>query len=161
MIWLHRALPALMVVLLLAAGHAGAQTLYKYIGPNGKIVYSDTPPPPGVKFEKLQPNTAPTGVDLRPRGGAAPADERGKEVDARLRERKQKQDEQAEKTAGLQRIYDSARAALEAGRDPREGERSVNANGTSRLSEEYFRRIEQLEQNVEQSRQRLEEAQRQ
>jgi len=161
MIWLHRALPALMVVLLLAAGHAGAQTLYKYIGPNGKIVYSDTPPPPGVKFEKLRPNTAPTGVDLRPRGGAAPADERGKEVDARLRERKQKQDEQAEKTAGLQRIYDSARAALEAGRDPREGERSVNANGTSRLSEEYFRRIEQLEQNVEQSRQRLEEAQRQ
>jgi hypothetical protein len=150
-----------MVVLLLAAGHAGAQTLYKFVGPNGRIVYSDTPPPPGVKFEKLQPNTAPTGVDLRPRGGAAPADEQSKEVDARLRERQQKQEKQAQQIVELQRIYDGARAALEAGRDPQEGERSINANGTSRLNEDYFRRIEQLEQNVERSRQRLEEAQRQ
>jgi hypothetical protein len=158
---IRRASHALMVVLLLAAGHAGAQTLYKFVGPNGKTVYSDTPPPPGIKFEKLQPNTAPTGVDLRPRGGAAPVDEQGKDVDARLRERKQRQDEQAATVAELRRIYDVAQAALEAGREPREGERSVNANGTSRLSDEYFRRVEQLEQNVEQARQRLEEAQRQ
>jgi hypothetical protein len=161
MTWLHRASHALTVVLLLAAGHATAQTLYKFVGPNGRIVYSDTPPPAGVKFEKLRPNTAPTGVDLRPRGGAAPADEQSREVDARLRERQQKQDEQAENISNLQRIHDSARAALEAGRDPREGERSVNANGTSRLSEDYIRRIEQLEQSVEQSRRNLEQAQRQ
>ena len=156
-----RALQALLAALLIAAGPAVAQTLYKYVGPNGKTVYSDTPPPPGVKFEKLQPNTGPTGVDLRPRGGAAPADDKGREVDARIQERRQKEEAQAENVAKLQRIYNSARSSLEAGREPREGERLMNANGTSRLADEYLRRIEQLEQSVEQARQHLEEAQRQ
>jgi hypothetical protein len=153
---LSRALPVIAAALLLG-NLAGAQVLYKYLGPDGKTVYSDKPPPPGVKFQTLQPNTAPTGVDLRPRGGTAES----QAVDAQLRERQLKQAEQQDKVSRLQFDYETALNALEQTKQPRDGDRTMNANGTSRLSEEYLKRVEQAEQAVEAARQKLEEARRQ
>ena len=37
----------------LAASPAAAQQLYKYVGPDGKVQYSDRPPPGGQKAEKV------------------------------------------------------------------------------------------------------------
>jgi Skp family chaperone for outer membrane proteins len=37
----------------LAALPAAAQQLYKYVGPDGKVQYSDRPPPGGQKAEKI------------------------------------------------------------------------------------------------------------
>jgi hypothetical protein len=46
-----------IVLALVAAGvlaaPAGAQQLYKYVGPDGKVQYSDRPPPEGGKAEKI------------------------------------------------------------------------------------------------------------
>lgn len=49
---LARCLPALAVAALLAAP-AGAQQLYKYVGPDGRVQYSDRPPASGQKAEKV------------------------------------------------------------------------------------------------------------
>ena len=40
-------------VAILAASPAAAQPLYKYVGPDGKVQYSDRPPPAGQKAEKV------------------------------------------------------------------------------------------------------------
>ncbi len=57
---MHRLLP--FVVLVAIAASAQAQTLYKSVGPDGKVVYSDRPPSSGKveKTLKVQdlPNTA-------------------------------------------------------------------------------------------------------
>jgi hypothetical protein len=49
---LVRCLPALAVVALLAAP-AGAQQLYKYVGPDGRVQYTDRPPPGAQNVEKV------------------------------------------------------------------------------------------------------------
>jgi len=53
-------LNVLPIVLALSAGAAHAQ-LYKWVGPDGRITYSDTPPPAAAK------------VETKPIGSAAPA----------------------------------------------------------------------------------------
>lgn len=149
------AVAALLTILGAAAGVAHAQqTLYKYLGPDGKTIYADKPPPPGVKYEKLQPNTAPTGVDLRPRGTT------GAEVDEAIQARRAKQADHEDRVAALQRNYDAAVAALEAAKVPQEGERTQNANGTSRLNENYFGRIDELQQKVDKAKDALDAAKR-
>jgi len=52
MIPLARCLPALAVALLLAAP-AGAQQLYKYTGPDGRVQYTDRLPPGAQNVEKV------------------------------------------------------------------------------------------------------------
>jgi Domain of unknown function (DUF4124) len=47
-----RCLPALAVVALLAAP-AGAQQLYKYVGPDGRVQYTDRPPAGAQNVEKV------------------------------------------------------------------------------------------------------------
>jgi Skp family chaperone for outer membrane proteins len=49
---LARCLPALAVAALLAAP-TGAQQLYKYVGPDGRVQYTDRPPAGGQKVEKV------------------------------------------------------------------------------------------------------------
>jgi hypothetical protein len=51
----------------LAALPAAAQQLYKYVGPDGKVQYSDRPPPGGQKAEKV------TGSRLSSVGSGAAA----------------------------------------------------------------------------------------
>jgi hypothetical protein len=50
--FLARCLPALAVAAALAAP-AGAQQLYKYVGPDGRVQYTDRPPAGGQKAEKV------------------------------------------------------------------------------------------------------------
>src|SRR5512142_960813 len=38
-----------LAVLAVVAADAGGQTLYRYVDANGRVVYSDQPPPPNVK----------------------------------------------------------------------------------------------------------------
>jgi hypothetical protein len=63
---LARCLPALAVAAVLAAP-AGAQQLYKYVGPDGRVQYTDRPPAGGQKVEKV------TGSRVSTVGSNAPA----------------------------------------------------------------------------------------
>jgi uncharacterized protein DUF4124 len=128
------------------------QALYKYIGPDGKTVYSDKPPPRGVEFEKLQIDTSPTGVDLRSSPAAA------EEADTAIAARRAKEAEHEDRVANLQKEYDKALANLEAGKVPQEGERTQNANGTSRLNDNYFERLAELQRRADEARDALEAA---
>lgn len=56
----------------LAALPAGAQQLYKYVGPDGKVQYSDRPPPDGRKAEKVTSSRI-SSVGPGPGGSAAAA----------------------------------------------------------------------------------------
>jgi len=68
-----RTVPAALSLIVLAtlAIGAAAQTLYRYVDPNGRVVYSDQPPPPTVKdaqMRQLQDNvieTDPTPLQAR------------------------------------------------------------------------------------------------
>jgi len=148
-------LPAISMLALVAAGAAQAQqTLYKYLGTDGKTVYSDKPPPAGVKFEKIQTNTAPTGVNLRPSPNAVQA------ADQAIATKNAKEAEKDQRVAELQKTYDDAVAALDAAKDPEEGERTQNANGTSRLNDNYFNRLADLQARVDAARAALDAAKR-
>src|ERR1700722_12919051 len=117
-----RAAFALVAGLALTIGVAQAETLYKYLGPDGKVVYSDKPPPKGTKFETLTPDTKPTGVDLRSSGTAI-----GDADDARQKRVLREQEHQTHIDTA-KRNYEAAVAALEAAKEPQEGERTQNAN---------------------------------
>ena len=47
----HKVLPSVALLLLLCAANSHAQ-LYKWVGPNGKVSYSDMPPPESAKQTK-------------------------------------------------------------------------------------------------------------
>ncbi len=135
---------------------AHAQTVYKYLGSDGKVVYSDSAPPKGVKFEIMQTNTKPAGVTPLP--GATP--KTAQDAADMARDRKARRGEHDQLVAGAQQNYDSAVAELDAAKEPREGERAHNANGTSHLTPDYFTRIAPLEKKVEELRIQLEQAKR-
>jgi hypothetical protein len=149
-----RAFAALGLALFALASTAQT-TLYKYVGADGKIVYSDKPPPKGTKYETLTPDTRPTGVDLRPSGTAI-----GDSEEALQRRRSQAQ-EQKTQIEAAQKNYNAAVAALEAAKEPQEGERTQNANGTSRLNENYFNRVAELQRKVDDAKAALDAAQNQ
>jgi hypothetical protein len=62
--------PALALVALLAAP-AGAQQLYKYVGPDGRVQYSDRPPADGQKAEKVTGSRVSTVATPGASGGEA------------------------------------------------------------------------------------------
>jgi hypothetical protein len=141
--------------MLLAAVAVAQTTLYKYVGADGKTVYSDKPPPKGTKYETLTPDTKPTGVDLHAGSSSA------SDVNAAIEARRAKQAERDARVAAAQQNYDAAVAALDAGKDAQEGERHQNAHGASRLSEDYFDRVAELQRKVDEAKAALDAAQKQ
>jgi hypothetical protein len=130
-------------------------TLYKYVGPDGKVVYSDKPPPKGVKYDTMTPDTRPSGFN--PRATNTPPT--AAEVDASIQARRDKEVNREARVAEAKATYDAAVSALAAGQEPREGERTQNSNGTSRLNEGYFNRVAELQNKVEEAKSALDAAQ--
>jgi len=134
----------------LPAQPAGAQTLYKSIMPDGRVVYGDKPAPGAAKVEQPQIDTSKGGL-----GGSVTPREQGavKEME---RSQQQREASQARFQAATQALKD-AEAARDGGKEPREGERIGTAGGASRLNEAYFERQRRLEAAVEKARRDLEQ----
>ena len=90
---------------LIAALPAAGQQLYKYVGPDGKVQYSDRPPPDGRKAEKVTNSrlgsvpgspVAAASTDAA-KGDAAKAPKTPAEQDQAFRQRRIEQDEKAKK----------------------------------------------------------------
>jgi hypothetical protein len=141
-------LPRIALVIALAAltATALAQTMYRSVMPDGRIVYGNKPEP-GAKESKpvnlpppniASPNKPPAGAADKPPAGkpdAAPAKD-GKDTDA-------------PDVAAARQKLEAAQKTLEAGREPREGERTGTATkGMSRLNDEYYKRVKALEDAV-------------
>jgi hypothetical protein len=134
------------------AASAGAQTIYKSIMPDGKIVYGEKPVPGAKKVETIEAPPAKTGVT------AATPQEQARA--AELRQRQPTRTEPAAQAEDAQLALKNAEAAREAGREPLPDERQGLAGGGSRLTEAYFARQKILDAAVEAARQRAEEASR-
>lgn len=132
-----------------------AQTVYKSVMPDGKVIYGEKPTPGAAKVETLEPPPPKTGIQ-----GLTPEEKARAEQLARQRAAT------AAAAATEQKRLDEARkqlqqaeAAREAGKEPLPTERIGIVGGGTRLTEAYFTRQKALEDAVAAARKRLSEAQ--
>ncbi len=144
---LRTALPVLLA--LLAAGvQAQGKTVYKVQLPDGRIEFTDAPPPGAKILQTITPQgnatlPAPPPAPAAASGGAT----RGASLDAAMREV-----EQAE------RALAQARKVREAGREPREGETIGIKGGGTRTTPAYEARQQALEAEVAAAEDRVKRA---
>lgn len=137
----------LALILLLSAlcAVAHAQSIYRSVMPDGKIVFGDKPAP-GAKETKP--------VVLRPSNTATPGPTSGGEPSAR----QQNLDAATNDTSAAQQNLERARAALQAGREPSAEDRIGTKSGV-RTTDTYDQRVKALEQEVTNAQKQLDEAQ--
>lgn len=145
-------MPLLVLAFLLAAPVAGAQTLYKSIMPDGRVVYGEKPAPGAQRTETIAPPPPPSGIRM-----FSPEERKG--LDERMSKRYATE-------AAAQRGLDEARqqlrkaeAAREAGKEPLPGEGGRTASGLVQFTDAYWERQKKLGQAVEFARRRLEKMQ--
>ena len=145
--------PAFLLLVFALLAPAAAQTVYRYVTPDGRTIFSDQPVP-GAKLQGTVTPPAPpsgAGAPVERRTPVAtdkpPADNRAQ----RLREATQ------EVEAATQALA-QARAQLAAGKEPLEGERTGTASGGSRLNDAYWARQAANEQAVANAQARLDAA---
>ncbi|MNC87135.1 hypothetical protein D3C83_28360 [compost metagenome] len=125
-----------------------AQTLYKSVTSDGRVIYSDKPPPDAVKSEKKELNTSKSGVTAP--SSKEKAALRQLESDRRGREMSQDRLRQAEIA-----LHD-AEVAQQMGKEPQAGERLGTAGKGQRLTDAYWDRQKRLEDAVTAARSNLE-----
>ncbi|MGH8728146.1 MAG: DUF4124 domain-containing protein [Burkholderiales bacterium] len=163
-------------VLLVAACQVNAETVYKYVAPDGSVTYSNDPITGSTPSKSLTLDPATNIAQPPPAIVENDPSERLQELQAWRQAREKERVE----VVLAQQALEAAEAALVAGREPLPGERrgacvangtsggncmTVNANGmtvqgnfTSRLIESYDDRIARLEADVERAKARLQEA---
>jgi hypothetical protein len=146
---------AFLLIVLLGAPGASAQTVYKSTMPDGKVVYGEKPAPGASRVDTIEPPPAKTGVT-----GLTPEEKtRAQQLD---RQRAAANAAAAKSQKGLadaRTALQQAEAARDAGKEPLPSERIGIAGGGTRLTEAYFARQKSLEQAVATARKRLAESQ--
>jgi len=142
--------PLPVLVLLLASAAGWAQTSYKSTMPDGKVVYGEKPEPGAQRVDAIAAPPAKAGITVitpaekarsqQPAPGATAAAAKQRELDAARQQLQQ------------------AEAALASGKEPLPGERLGLAGGGSRLTDEYWKRQQGLEQAVASAKKRVEAA---
>lgn len=146
-----RTVVALLASLFAAA--AAAQTAYRFVTPDGRVIYSDQPVP-GARLDgtivtpPATPSPAPV-TTLTPREQAL-----AKAADERLR----RLDEVTVEIRNAERDLAAAKSALEAGVEPREGERIGTYAGRARLNDAYWARQDDNQMAVARAQDRLDRA---
>jgi hypothetical protein len=148
----------LLLAGLTVAAAAAAQTVYRYVYPDGRVVYSDAP----VPGARLQGTVAPPAPATSPPAGTAArsdmqsapqraADKAGEDRTAKFAAA----DEEVRAATGA---LENAKARLASGQEPLPGERTGTAGGASRLNEEYWARQQELQKAVDAAQSRLDRA---
>jgi len=124
-----------------------AQTLYKSIMPDGRVVYGDRAEPGAVKVETSKPDTKKTGVQvIRP----------GTESQVQKMEAgRKKEDAKVDQRRQAEEAVRNAEAALANGKEPLPGERIGTAGGASRLTDSYWERQKKLKEDLVNARDNL------
>ncbi len=141
---------------------ADAQSIYKYVRPDGHVVYSDKPVPGARLDEELAP--APEQDPAVADAARAKLQARIKALDQAAAERVKSLDQASKDLYSWSRKLEEAKKQLEAGREPRPGERTGTVfQGKSRTSEAYWARqmaneaaVAEAEARVEHARDRVE-----
>ena len=135
-----------------AAAQPAAQPVIKSTMPDGKVVYGEKPAPGAAKVEKIEPPPAKSGITV------VTPEEKAR-LEQLTKERTGKPAVEGPKANPLdeaRKQLKQAEEALEAGKEPRPGERLGTVGGKSRLTDDYFKRIQGLEQAVADARKRVE-----
>lgn len=155
-----RSLLVAILAILLCAGASAQDKIYKVRLPDGRILFTDRPPP-GAKIlsETEMPPPSPE-PPARPGQGDAvtPLQQRAADADVRLRERAAEVDRAFAAVQSAERELEEARQALEQGRAPREGEMIGTARGRVQPSPAYRDRIAGLENAIVVAEQKLAKA---
>jgi uncharacterized protein DUF4124 len=146
---------------LVISGQSGAlfaDVIYKSVGKDGVVTYSDTPAPDAIKTETIDVHT------LSPEERRAVLIMREKqetkdsEALERMRAKEKQWREVDQEILNAHAALKSAEVALEEGREPRPGETIGVTSRFVRLNEIYFQRLESLEQAVKDAKVRLDKA---
>jgi hypothetical protein len=142
----------LLLAVLLPAAAAG-QNAYRFVTPDGRVIYSDQPVP-GARLDGTIV-TPPATSSPAPVTTLTPREEAlAKAADERLR----RLSELTEQIQEASRDLAAANAALQAGIEPREGERIGTFAGRARLNDEYWARQEANQRAVANAQARLDRA---
>jgi len=134
---------------------AHAQKAYRYVYPDGRVVYSDKPVP-GAKLQgEVAAPPPPTATGAAP--GAATAGQKAAGDDPAA-SRSRKFAEADEEVRAAEAALNAARLRQAGGREPLEGERTGTATGGSRLNEAYDARQRENEKAVADAQARLDRA---
>ena len=134
---------------------AYAQTLKKYVMPDGRVVYSDQPVPGGKLVGEIAP---PPPVDPAARAKAEEAARRDRDAAKSSNAGIEQRSAQQKTVQQLQAELDAAKRNLEQGVEPLPGERTGTAGGASRLNDEYWARQQANKKIVEAAQRALDEA---
>ncbi|MDX1377124.1 MAG: DUF4124 domain-containing protein [Burkholderiales bacterium] len=138
-----------------AVGAAHAQALKKYVTPDGRTIYSDTPVPGAKEVGEIAPPPKVEPADRSQAESAARRDaEAGKAADERLEQRK----DWRERVRAAEAKLEDAKRKLAEGKEPLPGERIGTAGGQSRLTDAYWERQKANEQAVEDAQKALDAA---
>ena len=143
-----------LVAGLLVAAATAAQDAYRYVTPDGRVVYSDMPVP-GARLDGAIAPPAP--VSPAPAAGFTPSPAQEallKSADARVR----RLNELTVEIQNAERDLAAANAALQAGIEPREGERIGTFAGRARLNDAYWTRQDYNQYAVAEAQARLNRA---
>lgn len=149
----------LAVALLLLAGAAAAQQVYRSIDADGNVTFSSSPPPPN-SGERVDTITLPPGPT--PAQQAA-AEERMRQIEAdaqrRTEERASRQAQQQTDVQGAREVLRQAEADLLQAQERGEGDWQTLATGGRVPSASFNERVQQAEQRVQEARDALNRAQ--
>jgi hypothetical protein len=140
---------ALLLILAALAAGAYAQNVYRSVMPDGKVVYGNAPEPGAKESKQVNlppPNIVPPPPPMPANAPAAAGNSTSNST-----------------VAAAQQNLETAKKALEDGREPRDGERIGVAKGggaSSRLTDAYFQRVKVLEDAVTAAQNQLDAAQR-
>ena len=140
----------------LLSASAFAQTVYKSIMPDGRVVYGEKPVAGAARTETLEPVAPKAGIP----GLTAEEKARAAQIDRQRAAAGAVANESERELDDARRELQRAEAAREAGKEPLPGERIGMAGGGSRLNEAYHARQKSLEDAVADARRRLSNAQR-
>lgn len=140
------------LALALAPLVSAADTVYKYRRPDGSVVYSDTPLNGASLIGRF------LLVPQPPAGGTESTAPGRMDPDERARLRSQLLEAADVRIRAAEQALKDAQDRQQAGVEPLAGERIGNAQGGSRLREEYFARQKELAAEVESAQARLDEA---
>ena len=139
------------------AGAAHAQQVFKYVMPNGQVVYSDKPVPGGRLMDELAP-PPPPAQGMNAPAPAAPSAGQGQAVRERLADREsQFQQAQANLNDARANLV-AAERQLANGKEPLPGERTGIVGGGTRLNDNYWARQRDNEAAVANARQAVQDA---
>jgi len=140
-------LAGLLAAALLVAP-ASAQTLYKSITPDGRVVYSDKPPADAVKTEKKQMDTSKQGV--------VPPSDREKTALKKIQSERKAAESAQDRLRRAEIAVHDAEVAQSMGKEPQANERLGTVSGNQRLTDGYWERQKKLEDAVAKARSNLE-----